>query len=203
MACSRISVSILATVLMLILAARGAGTTSATLKPFSPVFWVRVKMSARVQGPGGKGAIWSWGWVDRDAVLWRFASRPSLCSSIARFRLASSKISARDRISRSIYCCIRPTCGLFGSLAYGLTSAPTYAWFGRQSYRRDTCMSNIRVVFSIDLTMTFVFGVMGVLASFNGLKLRMALRIRLAVTGLIRMRIASVFRVASTTRASL
>lgn len=64
-------------------------------------------------------------------------------------------------------------------------------------------MSNIRVVFSIDLTKTFIFGVMGELASFRGLKLRTMLRILLEVAGLLRIRIESVFKVASTTRASL
>lgn len=61
----------------------------------------------------------------------------------------------------------------------------------------------MRVVFSIDLTSTFVFGVMGELASFSGLKLRTELMIRLDVLGRVRIRIERQFRVASTSRASL
>ena len=59
------------------------------------------------------------------------------------------------------------------------------------------------MVFSIDFTRTFVFGVNGPLASLKGLKLRMAFKMRLDVPGLVRMRIESVFKVASTRRASL
>lgn len=51
--------------------------------------------------------------------------------------------------------------------------------------------------------MTFILGVMGVVASFNGLKLSIAFNILLDVMGLIRMRIDNVFRVASTIRTSL
>lgn len=64
-------------------------------------------------------------------------------------------------------------------------------------------MSNIRVVFSIDLTNTFVFGVIGPCASLKGLKLRTAFRIRDDVEGRARTRIDRVLRVASTSRASL
>jgi hypothetical protein len=61
----------------------------------------------------------------------------------------------------------------------------------------------MRVVFSIDFTMTFIFGVMGELASFKGLKLRTELMIRPDVFGRVRIRIERQLRVASTTRASL
>lgn len=64
-------------------------------------------------------------------------------------------------------------------------------------------MHSILVVFSRDLMMTFILGVMGVVASFNGLKLSIAFNILLDVMGLIRMRIDNVFRVASTIRTSL
>lgn len=65
------------------------------------------------------------------------------------------------------------------------------------------CISNILVVFSIDLTRTRVLGVIGEFASFRGLKFKTALRIRFEVAGLVRIRIATQFRVASTTSASL
>jgi hypothetical protein len=61
----------------------------------------------------------------------------------------------------------------------------------------------MRVVFSIDLTMTLFLGVMGEFASFRGLKLRRAFRIRLEVPGRVRTRIDKQFSVASTRRASL
>lgn len=64
-------------------------------------------------------------------------------------------------------------------------------------------MSSIRVVFSMDLTSTRVFGVMGELASLSGLKFMTALRMRLDVDGLLRMRMDRQFKVPSTTRASL
>jgi len=61
----------------------------------------------------------------------------------------------------------------------------------------------MRVVFSIDLMRTFVFGVIGELASLRGLKLNTVFRIRLAVLGRVRMSTERVFSVASTSRASL
>lgn len=64
-------------------------------------------------------------------------------------------------------------------------------------------MSSILVVFSIDLTRTRVRGVMGELASLRGLKLITALRIRLDVVGLVRIKMDRQFNVPSTTRASL
>lgn len=64
-------------------------------------------------------------------------------------------------------------------------------------------MSSIRVVFSMDLARTRVLGVMGELASLSGLKFITALRIRLDVEGLVRMRTDRQFSVPSTTRASL
>lgn len=64
-------------------------------------------------------------------------------------------------------------------------------------------MSSMRVVFSIDFTSTRVFGVIGELASFSGLKFRTEFRILLEVVGLVRTRTESVFKVASTSRASL
>ncbi len=64
-------------------------------------------------------------------------------------------------------------------------------------------MRNMRVVFSMDLTTTFVLGVKGACASLKGLKLRTAFTIRVDVEGLARTRTDRVLRVASTTRASL
>lgn len=64
-------------------------------------------------------------------------------------------------------------------------------------------MSSIRVVFSMDLTSTRVFGVIGELASLSGLKFITALRMRLDVAGLLRMRMDRQFNVPSTTSASL
>ena len=64
-------------------------------------------------------------------------------------------------------------------------------------------MRSILVVFSIDLTRTFVLGVMGEFASFSGLKLRMVFKIRAEVDGLVRTSTDRVLRVASTSRASL
>ena len=61
----------------------------------------------------------------------------------------------------------------------------------------------MRTVFSIDRASTLVLGVMGVLMSLKGLKLKMALSVLLDVTGLARTRIESVFSVASTIKASL
>lgn len=59
------------------------------------------------------------------------------------------------------------------------------------------------MVFSMDFTSTLVFGVIGELASFSGLKLRMVFRMRADVLGLVRTRTERVLRVASTSRASL
>lgn len=64
-------------------------------------------------------------------------------------------------------------------------------------------MRNMRVVFSIDLTMTRSFAVMGELANFMGLKFRTVFMIRLEVFGRVRTRMDRQFSVASTTRASL
>ena len=61
----------------------------------------------------------------------------------------------------------------------------------------------MRTVFSIDRASTLVLGVMGVLMSLNGLKLKMALSVLLDVAGLARTRIESAFSVASTIKASL
>lgn len=61
----------------------------------------------------------------------------------------------------------------------------------------------MRVVFSMDFTSTFVFGVIGELASLSGLKLRTELIMRPAVFGLVRTRIERQLRVASTSKASL
>jgi hypothetical protein len=72
-----------------------------------------------------------------------------------------------------------------------------------ETYRFDRWISSILVVFSIDLTRTLVLGVMGELASFRGLKLRMVFRMRAEVPGLVRTRTESVLRVASTRRPSL
>jgi hypothetical protein len=61
----------------------------------------------------------------------------------------------------------------------------------------------MRVVFSIDLASTRVFGVRGELASLSGLKLMTALRMRLEVDGRVRTRIGRQFSVPSTMSASL
>jgi hypothetical protein len=61
----------------------------------------------------------------------------------------------------------------------------------------------MRVVFSIDLASTRVFGVRGELASLSGLKLMTALRIRLEVDGRVRTRMGRQFSVPSTISASL
>ncbi len=55
----------------------------------------------------------------------------------------------------------------------------------------------------MDFTRTFVLGVMGELASFRGLKLRIVFRMRAEVLGLVRTRTERVLRVASTSSASL
>jgi hypothetical protein len=59
------------------------------------------------------------------------------------------------------------------------------------------------VVFSIDLTITRSFGVMGELASFRGLKFKITFKILLAIGGRARMRMEREFNVASTSTASL
>lgn len=61
----------------------------------------------------------------------------------------------------------------------------------------------MRVVFSIDLIMTRLFGVRGELASLRGLKPRRALMIRFDVAGRALMMIDMQFKVASTIKASL
>jgi hypothetical protein len=63
--------------------------------------------------------------------------------------------------------------------------------------------SNALVVFSIDLTMTRILGVMGELACFRGLKFKMTFKILLAIWGRARIRMEREFRVASTSTASL
>src|SRR6478752_4041621 len=88
------------------------------------------------------------------------------------------------RIMRSTCCCILGVIGLLGS-------------------RFTRWMSNIRVVFSIDLIMTRVLGVRGEFASLRGLKLRRALMTRFEVPGRVLTRIDMQFNVASTSRASL
>jgi hypothetical protein len=59
------------------------------------------------------------------------------------------------------------------------------------------------VVFSIDLTITRILGVMGELACLRGLKFRMTFKILFEVWGRARIRIDREFRVASTSTASL
>lgn len=61
----------------------------------------------------------------------------------------------------------------------------------------------MRLVLSMDLTMTLLRDVSGFVANCSGLKLSKALRIRLEVLGRVLMRIDRQLRVASTTRASL
>lgn len=73
----------------------------------------------------------------------------------------------------------------------------------RNIYRFKRCISSIRVVFSMDLTSTRIFGVRGELASLSGLKPRTELTMRLDVDGLVRTRIDRQFRVPSTISASL
>src|SRR5947209_1972685 len=62
---------------------------------------------------------------------------------------------------------------------------------------------SILVVFSIDLTITRSFGFIGELANLSGLKLRMALRILLAMGGRARISMERQFKVASISTASL
>lgn len=59
------------------------------------------------------------------------------------------------------------------------------------------------MVFSMDLTITRVLGVMGEFASFMGLKLSTAFRILFAVPGRLRIKMDKQFKVASTRRTSL
>lgn len=61
----------------------------------------------------------------------------------------------------------------------------------------------MRVVFSKDLTRTLIFGVIGELANFRGLKLSTVLRMRFVVFGLVLARIERQLMVASTSRTSL
>ena len=58
-------------------------------------------------------------------------------------------------------------------------------------------------VFSIDFAITFIFGVIGPLASLSGLKFRIAFKILLGRVGRARMRRERVLRVASMRTASL
>jgi hypothetical protein len=60
------------------------------------------------------------------------------------------------------------------------------------------CISSDRVVFSIDLTITRSFGVIGELACLRGLKFRMTFNILFAMRGRARIRIEREFRVALT-----
>ena len=71
------------------------------------------------------------------------------------------------------------------------------------AYLLTRWMRNMRVVFSIDLTRTRSFAVIGEVASFMGLKFRTVFRILFAVLGRVRTRIERQFSVASTTNASL
>ena len=96
---------------------------------------------------------------------------------------------------------MRPDKGLLGSLVQ--CKQEFLERLGNVTYRLRRCVRNMRVVFSKDLTSTFVFGVIGELASFSGLKLRTVLRMRLDVFGLVRVKIERQLRVASTSRASL
>lgn len=66
-----------------------------------------------------------------------------------------------------------------------------------------TLTSSDLVVLSIDFTMTRIFGVMGELACFKGLKFRMAETILFATAGRVRMRRERELSVASTSTASL
>ena len=70
-------------------------------------------------------------------------------------------------------------------------------------YLLDRWSNSMRVVFSMDFTKTLVLGVIGEFASLRGLKLRTAFRILLDVLGRVRISTDSVFRVASTSNASL
>ena len=72
-----------------------------------------------------------------------------------------------------------------------------------RTHRFKRCISSMRVVFSIDLASTRIFGVRGELASLSGLKPMTALRMRVDVDGRVRTRIGRQFSVPSTMRASL
>lgn len=78
-----------------------------------------------------------------------------------------------------------------------------FQWLIGGTYRFRRWISSMRVVFSMDLANTRVFGVRGELASLSGLKLMTALRIRLEVDGRVRTRIGRQFSVPSTMSASL
>lgn len=71
------------------------------------------------------------------------------------------------------------------------------------AYRLRMWASNTLVVFSIDLAITRIFGVIGELAIFKGLNDRMAFRILLERVGRARTRMEREFKVASTSTASL
>lgn len=60
------------------------------------------------------------------------------------------------------------------------------------------CISRERVVFSIDLTITRSFGVIGELACLRGLKFKMTFKILFAIRGRARIRMEREFRVALT-----
>lgn len=71
------------------------------------------------------------------------------------------------------------------------------------AYRFFTWRSNDLVVFSIDLTITRVLGVIWELACFRGLKFKMTVNILIARWGRARIRMEREFKVASTRTASL
>ena len=71
------------------------------------------------------------------------------------------------------------------------------------TYFLITWISNALVVRSMDLIITLVLGVIGALASFNGLKLSTVLIIFVATEARSRIRLPKLFKVAVTRSASL
>jgi len=64
-------------------------------------------------------------------------------------------------------------------------------------------MRKARIVFSMDLALTFVRGVMVEPTNWKGLKVKIAFKILLEIDALVRARTPILFRVAVTMRASL
>lgn len=81
--------------------------------------------------------------------------------------------------------------------------SPLYVVLFMGIYLLTRWINSMRVVFSIDFTRTLILGVMGEFASLRGLKFKTAFKVRLEVLGLVRMSTERVFRVASTSTASL
>lgn len=75
--------------------------------------------------------------------------------------------------------------------------------WGMRAYLLAKLKRKARMVFSIDLALTFIRGVMVEPTNWNGLKVKMAFRILLEMDALVRARTPILFTVAVTIRASL